>query len=234
MERDIYGEALYDFHTLQKLEEPLLLHSSYGEPEEMPVEIFFRDPDDFPDMEHIALALCDGKVLDVGAGVGGHSLLLQEKGFDLDAIELNPIACSIMKKRGVRNVIQEDFFQLKGRKYDTLLFLMNGIGLVGSLDELADTLDHCKALLTENGQLIFDSSDVNYLYTDLGFNRPTDRYYGEVGYQYEYKGSLGEPFKWLYIAQQDLIKIAHEKNWVVQVLHEDEYDQYLVRMEPRK
>src|SRR5690606_40059086 len=77
MERDVYGEALYDYHVLRELKDPLRLHSSYGDIEEMPVDIFFRDEADFPELEHIALALCDGYVLDVGAGVGSHALYLQ-------------------------------------------------------------------------------------------------------------------------------------------------------------
>lgn len=64
------------------------------------MRFFYRDADDFPELEHIALALCDGKVLDVGAGVGSHALFLQEKGFDVTALEISATACDIMAKRG--------------------------------------------------------------------------------------------------------------------------------------
>ena len=234
MERDIYGEALYDYHMLNTLSEPLLLHSSYGDIEEMPIDVFFRDADDFPELEHIALALCDGHVLDVGAGVGSHALFLQEKGFVVDALEISSTACEVMKKRGVRQVIQADFFDLKVEKgYDTLLFLMNGIGLAGSIEGLRRLLRHSKSLLSDRGQLIFDSSDIAYLYEEYRIPKPT-HYLGEIHFQYEYKGQLGQPFDWLYIDQQALIKLAHEEDWVVQILFEDDQDQYLVRMEPRK
>src|SRR5690606_41708223 len=65
------------------------LHSSYGDIEEMPIEVFYRDKEDFPELEFIALSLCDGKVLDVGAGVGSHVLYLQEKNFDVTALEVS-------------------------------------------------------------------------------------------------------------------------------------------------
>lgn len=233
MERDVYGEALYDLHILQELKEPLLLHSSYGDIEEMPVDVFFRSEEDFPELEHIALALCDGKVLDVGAGAGGHALFLQQKGFVVDAIELSESACKIMKERGVENVMQADFFKLTDRQYDTLLFLMNGIGLAGTLDGFRALLQHSKTLLTDRGQLLFDSSDIAYLYEEYRIPKP-EHYLGEINFQYEYKGVLGKPFSWLYIDQEELLKIAREENWVVQILFEDENDQYLVRMEPRK
>ena len=233
MERDVYGEALYDFHCLHKLNEPLLLHSSYGDIEEMPVEVFFRDQEEFPELEHIALALCDGHVLDVGAGVGSHALFLQNKGFQVDAIEHSHTACTIMRNRGVKNIIHQDFFTLKNKKYDTLLFLMNGIGLAGSVAGFRALLAHARTLLSPVGQLLFDSSDITYLYEEFRIPKP-DYYLGEINFQYEYKGILGTPFNWLYIDQQALIKIATEESWVVQILFEDDTDQYLVRMEPRK
>ena len=233
MHRDVYGEALQEFHVNNKLASPLLLHSTYGDIEEMPVEVFYRTEEDLPELEFIALSLCDGKVLDVGAGVGSHALYLQEKDFDVTALEISESACNIMRQRGVQQIIQDDFFKINNQQYDTLLFLMNGIGLAQSLEGFKNLLHHAKTLLTDRGQLLFDSSDISYLYDEYRIQRPT-YYFGEIGYQYEFKGVKGEPFKWLYLDQQTLIKIAHEENWVVQVLFEDENDQYLVRMEPRK
>lgn len=233
MNPDVYGEALHDFHVLQEIKDTLLLHSSYGDIEEMPVEVFFREAEDFPELEHIALALCDGYVLDVGAGVGSHALYLQNKGFHVDALEISEAACSIMKQRGVHNTIRADFFSLQEGNYDTLLFLMNGIGLAGTTGGLRELLRHSRKLLSDKGQLLFDSSDISYLYEEYRIPKP-EHYLGEIRFQYEYKGILGKPFHWLYIDQQELIKIAHEEGWVVQILFEDDNDQYLVRMEPRR
>lgn len=231
--RDVYGEALAEYFEKQELSTPLYLHSTYGDIEEMPIEVFFRDPEEFPELEFIALSLCDGKVLDVGAGVGAHALYLQEKDFDVTALEISATACTIMQQRGVQKIVQENFYNLKDAQYDTLLFLMNGIGLAGTVDGFRQLLAHSKTLLTDRGQLLFDSSDISYLYDEYRILRPS-YYFGEIGFQYEFKGIKGEPFKWLYLDQDILIKIAHEEGWVVQILFEDENDQYLVRMEPRK
>lgn len=233
MHRDVYGEALAEYFEKEELTVPLLLHSTYGDIEEMPVEVFFRDAEDFPELEFIALSLCDGKVLDVGAGVGAHALYLQEKNFDVVALEISKTACNIMQQRGVQKIVQQDFFALANQEFDTLLFLMNGIGLAGTIDGFRKLLVHSKTLLSEKGQLLFDSSDISYLYDEYRIQRP-EYYFGEIGYQYEFNGVKGEPFKWLYLDQETLIKVAHEEGWVVQILFEDENDQYLVRMEPRK
>lgn len=233
MYRDVYGEALDDYFVHQEEKFPLVLHTSYGDQDEMPVEVFFRDADDFPELEFIGLSLCDGRVLDVGAGVGGHSLYLQEKGFEVHALEISQTACHIMQQRGVQHIICQDFYEFSGQKYDTLLFLMNGVGIAGDIAGFKKLLFHSKELLTEKGQLIFDSSDIGYLYEDYNIKKPS-HYLGEIQYQYEYKGQKGNPFKWLYLDQNKLIKISHELGWVVQILYEDENDQYLVRMEPKK
>lgn len=227
---DVFGQALRDYYDNRNLE-TLYLHNNYGTREVMPVEVFFRDPEDFPELEHLALAFCDGKILDVGAGAGSHALALQEMNQDVYALEINPVACEIMQERGVKNIIQDDFFSYSGEKFDTLLFMMNGIGLAGQLERVIEILEHAKTLLNPGGQLIFDTSDISYLYEDGTVEKPKTGYFGEVGYQYEYKGKMGQPFAWVYVDQDTLGSIGKAHGWAVQILFEDGEDQYLVRME---
>lgn len=229
---DVYGEALTDYYH-NRFEQELTLYTNGSESEAMPVDLFFREADELPDQELIALALCDGKVLDVGAGAGSHSLYLQEQGMDVTALELSEPACEIMRLRGIRKIVNEDIFQYQGEKFDTLLFLMNGIGLAQTLDGLGRLFEHCKTLLNPGGQLLFDSSDIDYYYREGGHERPLDTYYGEIHFQYEYKGRRGKPFGWIYVDQDTLIRLGNEAGWVVQILDEDEHFQYLVRMEQR-
>lgn len=229
MALDVLGQALDD-HFQGHRGDQLLTHTSYGGTEEMPVEEFFRQPIDFPELEHIALSLCDGRVLDVGAGAGSHALFLQKRGMDVTALERSPLACEVMRSRGVKQVVSADFFEYSAERYDTLLFLMNGIGVAGTIDGLKTLLSHCKTLLNGGGQLLFDSSDIAYLYRDGSVERPIT-YYGEIRYQYAYKGQRSAPFNWLFIDQETLITLAQADGWVVQILYEDGHDQYLARME---
>ncbi|MEC3880838.1 class I SAM-dependent methyltransferase [Parapedobacter sp. 10938] len=229
MPLDVLGRALHDYLQGNRKDE-LLTHTGFGGVEEMPVAEFFRQPIDFPELEHIALALCDGHVLDVGAGAGSHALFLQKQGRDVTALERSPLACEVMRARGVKQVVMADFFAYADGRYDTLLFLMNGIGVAGNIEGLKKLLNHCKTLLAPGGQLLFDSSDITYLYADGAVDRPAG-YYGEIRYQYAYKGKRSAPFDWLFVDQDTLIGIARPLGWVVQVLYEDGHDQYLVRME---
>lgn len=225
---DIFGEALTDYYN-HTLNARLWLHNNYGQVEEMPVDVFFRSTDEMPDLELLALGMCRGKILDIGAGVGSHALILQEKGLNVTALEISEAACKIMKQRGVKKVINAGILNFGGEKFDTLLLLMNGIGLTRSLKGLEDFLDHAKSLLQPGGQLLFDSSDIAYLY--FGRDIPKDKYYGEIAYQYEYKGNKGDWFNWLYIDRELLAELAGNRGWRMELLYEDEMDQFLVKLQ---
>ncbi len=223
---DVLGQAIYD-HYYNTRKHKLWIHNRYGPKEEMPVDTYFRDEDDMPDLEWVALNACTGQVLDIGAGAGSHALALQQKGMDVTALEISPMAAQVMQKRGVQKIVVADIFQHGGETYNTLLLMMNGIGLSGSISGLRLFLNHSKKLLKAGGQLLFDSSDVAYIYPD---GKPADHYYGEIDYQYCYGKQCTDWFTWLYIDEQSLLKIAAEEGWQCDVLYEDEYGQYLAKL----
>ena len=226
---DIFGQALQDYYHGIK-DSKLWLYNSYGHPEEMPVDVFFRNEDEMPELELLALSLCRGTVLDIGAGVGSHALILQGRGLNVTALEISGLACDIIKERGVKQVINADILDFTDGKYDTLLLLMNGIGLAGSVPSLRLLLRNFKTLLRPGGQMIFDSSDISYLYDDI--NVPERKYFGEIAYQYEYQSKFGDWFNWLYIDSTLLNQVATEESWKMELLLDDEMDQYLARLTP--
>jgi len=167
-------------------------------------------------------------VLDIGAGVGSHALVLQERSLDVTALDISPAACEIMRERGVKNILCGAIGDLQLEKYDTLLLLMNGIGVFGKLHGFAAFLERAKGLINPGGQLLFDSSDITYAYDDTEL--PTTHYFGEVSYQYEYKGVKGDWFNWMFIDQATLISTAYQAGWTCEILYVDENDQYLARL----
>ena len=223
---DVFGKAITDFYKTGEAD-TLWLHNSYDEPEEMPVDVFFRDDEDMPVLELQALQMCKGKVLDIGAGVGSHALVLQAFNVDVTAIDVSEAAVKIMSDRGVKKALHQDIFNYT-EKFDTILMLMNGIGLTGTLPGFKDFLIKLKSLVNPDGQVLFDTSDIAYLYEDLP--KPQNQYYGEVSYQYEYKGEKGNWFNWLYIDQETIKEIAKETGWTSEIVFDDDEDQYLVRL----
>jgi SAM-dependent methyltransferase len=225
---DIFGQALCDHFKTSKPAK-LFINNKYGPKEEMPLDVYFRREEDMPDLELIALRKCRGRVLDIGAGAGSHALVLQQRGVDVTAMDISGRAVDIMLERGVKQAFEQDIYAYEGEKYDTLLLLMNGIGLTGNIQQLRVFLQHTKKLLKPGGQLLFDSSDIAYLYEG---NLPAGNYYGEIWYQYAYKGQKTDWFQWLYIDADTLIQVAAEEGWAIEILDEDDMDGYLARLMP--
>lgn len=224
---DLPGLAIKDFYE-KKLKSKLYVHDQFGPKVEMPISMYFRDEVEMPELEDVALENCEGRVLDVGAGAGSHALALQVKGLDVSALEISPAACEVMESRGVKDVICSDFFKFNSKeKYDTILLLMNGIGLCGTIENLKTFLKKAEELLNEDGRLVFDSSDTIYMYEH---DILPERYYGEVECAYSYKNLKTDFFKWLYIDQDKLREVAEELGWEMKVLFEDNHYQYLVEL----
>lgn len=225
---DLLGNALLDWHNGIK-NHPLFIGNNYGEPDEMPIDYYFRTEDELPDIERLALEKCKGEIADIGAGVGCHSLILQEQNKPVVSFEISPILCDIMQSRGVKSVeCANAFTHVPQQKFDTLLLLMNGIGIAGDIEGLTKLLHHLKKWIKKDGQIIFDSSDISYLYEDE--NKPTKNYFGEIDYQYQYRSKNGDWFKWLYIDFDTLTEVAHACGYDAYKLAEDSQDHYLCRL----
>lgn len=226
--KDIHGQAILDFQNGKRTSK-LLINNTYGEPEEMPVEVYFRSVEEFSKIESKAMSLCKGRILDIGAAAGSNVLALQNEGQDAYALELSPGCIKVMKARGISNVIFEDYKSHNG-KYDTLLLLMNGIGIADTLNEIPEFLKICKGLLNPHGQILLDSSDIKYLYEEDPDIEVPYPYYGDIRYQYEYKGNQGEWFDWVYADQEMLTQIVEDAGLQIEIIVEDEFDQYLARI----
>jgi SAM-dependent methyltransferase len=224
---DILGRAISEYFYGGK-EYKLWVHDNHGPKVEMIVPIYFRSPEAMPELELMAIDMCRGKTLDIGAGAGSHALFLQEKGIDVTAIDISEGAVGVMKDRGVEKAFVQDVFEMKQEKFDTLLLLMNGIGLVQTIEGLNRFLQHARTLLKKGGQLLFDSSDVAYLYEEGVPQLP--HYYGEVKCCYEYRRQKSEWFSWLYIDEQTLREVALDNGFDTKVLFVDESDQYLAML----
>ena len=227
--KDVFGQAMLDFYY-DSFQPPLLLHNEYGSPEIIPIERYFIDFEDYSELELFAMQQFKGKILDVGAATGRHALHLQDLGFDVSAMDISNACGELMEKMGVEKIIIDDIYRYRDATYDTVSMLMNGIGLAGSIEKLKELLSHLRSILNPFGQLLADSSDISYLYEDGKF--PEQKYFGELNFQYEYKGERGEPFSWLYIDPEKLNEVAESVGWSCQILFQDETQAYLARMQP--
>ncbi len=223
--KDLFGRALKEYYKGDHSNQ-LLLHNKFSDPDALELDGYFFEVDELTDLELMAMDFCQGKIGDIGAAAGRHSLQLQAEGLDVIAVELSHACTELMEQRGVKNIIHSDFFDLQNIKFDTLFLLMNGIGIVGDLPGLKRFLKKAEDILNPGGIIIFDSSDISYLQKE--YQLPEKTYFGEIDYRYEWKGELGEWFRWLYIDQDTLIKESSSCGWNASIVYEDPEDgQYL-------
>jgi SAM-dependent methyltransferase len=208
------------------------------ERDEVPISYFFRSPSDFPDYERAALDLCRGRVLDVGAGSGCHSLALQERGLEVTAIEIAPEMVEILRQRGVRDARVATWMNLEAEPFDTVLMMMNGLGLAETLEGLREFLRQAHRLVRHDGQLLADSTDVRVrMDPEAGrtgaLERSDGRYIGDLHFQLEFAGRKAPPFRQLYVDAQTLIRYARDHSWDCEIVCPvDESGHYLARLTP--
>ena len=232
-EKDPMGAAISDYFNHHRADR-LRVFSSQFEEDEIPVKELFRSIQSMPILERTALQMATGRILDVGAGSGCHTLALQEMGKEVTAIDISPLSVEAMNKRGVKDARLQNFFDksLTG-PFDTILLLMNGSGIIGKQENLPAFFHRLKEVLARDGQLLLDSSDLSYLFEDEDGNldiAPEDDYFGEIDFRMQYKSIKGDSFDWLYIDFNTLNLYARQAGFKAKKIEEGEHYDYLARI----
>lgn len=230
--KDLLGNAIWDFFHHNNPED-LQTETSISELDALPVAYLFRDFEEMNAVEQKALQLAHGNVLDIGAGAGSHALYLQnKKNLSVTALDLSPKAIEVCQLRGVKNAVTGNMLSFYGDRYDTILLLMNGTGIFQSLQVIDIYLKKLHSLLTENGQILIDSTDILYMYDedeDGGFYIPAEGYYGELDYWVHYKGQSEDAIKWLYLDFNTLKNAAVNNHFKIELVLQDG-DSYLAKL----
>ncbi len=230
-----FGSALEDYHNgNHKIK--IIYHRDDGQKTEDFLKGYFCEYSDFPKREKIAIKKCRGKVLDIGAGAGRHSLELQRRGLNVLAIDISQKACEVMKKRGIKHVKCKTPYQLEGGNFDTILILGCSIGFVEDIEGLKIFLKFVKEnLLNPGGKVLMDSMDVretdnpkHIKYQEK--NIESGRFRGEIRIQIEYKGIKGEMFQILHVDPDTLQEVAESIGWNCEILSNDDGSLYLAEL----
>ena len=200
----------------------------------MSVAYLFRSYEEMPKLEQKALQLAKGKVLDVGCGAGSHSLTLQnDRKLNVTSIDISPNAIEACQLRGLKKAKVQDVMTVENEKFDTILLLMNGTGIFGTLKETPLFLEKLKSLLNPSGQILIDSSDIIYMFDDdddggkwiIG-----NGYYGELTFTVSYKSEIEETFPWLYLDYNTLQNAAFANGLHCELVLEGGHYDYLAML----
>lgn len=232
--KDLFGKAILDYQTNNQPED-LITETSISEEDEMSVAYLFRNYDEMPKIEQKALQLAKGKILDVGCGAGSHSLTLQnDRNLDVTSIDISENAIKACTLRGLKKAKVQDLMTLENEKFDTIIVLMNGPGICGTLANIPKFLLKLKSLLNLNGQILLDSSDIIYMFDedeDGGKWIPSqNEYYGETVFTITYKGEKEAPLNWLFLDYNTLQNAAFANGLQCELILEGEHYDYLARL----
>jgi len=228
-QKDVFGFAVSDY-AQNGWADDIIVNSSLFDPDVIPVDYLFRTFDEMPPLEQKAMSLCKGKVLDVGACAGPHSRYLKSKGFDVSQIDVSPKAIELLKKDGFENAECCNFFGYQQSGFDTMLMMMNGLGIVESLHSLDLFFQKLKMILKDDGQLILDSSDLRYLYDEEDMELCSCSYYGEIDFKMQYNAMETDIFHWLYIDFETLEVYASDNGFKAEKIADGDHYDYLARL----
>ena len=231
--RDPMGAAIADFYK-NGIAGRLRVLSSMFDEDEIPVAHLFREEDEMGELELKALGLSKGRILDVGAGAGCHALALQDRGMEVTAIDVSPLSVEVMTKSGIDDARLVNLYdETLCEKFDTILMLMNGSGIIGKIANMPQFFARIDSLLAEGGQVLMDSSDLIYLFEDEDGGVDIDLagdYYGEVDFTMQYKNIKGNTFDWLYVDFETLAFHAAENGFEAELVMQGEHYDYLARL----
>lgn len=219
---DPIGCAIEDF-VKGTAEKNIIVKCDLSEDDVIPVEYLFRTEDQMPEIEKVALSHVKGSVLDIGAAAGPHSKILKQRGFDVTAIDTSEKGVKYLESIDI-NAVHSNILDFNDTKYDTLLLLMNGIGIAGRIAQLTDFLKHCATLLKDGGRIICDSTNVQYFFEEDDGSLWVDlntAYFGEFKFKMKYKNVETDWFNWLYVDLDTLEQHCVEAGLKLNVLYQD-------------
>lgn len=221
---DALGEALLDaaaggagIHFIER-DDGLL--------EAVDSSLYFSVPSSWPPAELAALKQVAGRVLDIGAGAGRHSLLLQHRGNQPIALDVSPGAIETCRRRGIERTFLGSIADLAAAgadPFDAMILMGNNLALLQTEARAAGMFDTMRTLLAPGGTLVgtcrdpYATVDPNHLaYHEA--NRAAGRRAGQVRMRFRYNRLATQWFGLLFLAPDELQDIAARSGWSAEIV----------------
>jgi SAM-dependent methyltransferase len=184
----------------------------------------------WPAHQRRAMRFVRGRVLDVGAGAGRVALHLQERGHDVVAIDISPLAIEVCRRRGVRDarVCSFELLDQTLGRFDTVVMWGNNFGLFGSAAKATRMLRRLDGLTNEGARIVAESRDV-YATNDqdhLAYherNRRRGRMGGQLRLRIRHRRYATPWFDYLTVSPAEMEQLLAGTGWhVARFLEGDE------------
>ena len=170
-------------------------------------------------------------MLDLGAGAGRHALYFQEQ-FETVAIEHSELLVEVLRERGVEDARTADMFALPDAferdRFTSALAIGTQMSLSRSMQGLHEFLGDLAYVTGPDGTAVIDGFDPDHETTAAMldyYDDPTDGLAYRV-LQFEYDGTLGEPWLYRLFAPDRIREAAVGTGWEVADVRygDDEWD----------
>ena len=218
---DAFGEALLD--AMAGEPGTHFIERDDGLLQSMDATAYLTKPNAWPQPEVDVLDSVLGRVLDIGAGAGRHSLALQESGCEPMALDVSPGAIEVCRMRGVEWTFKGSVFDLLTvpvEPFDSVILMGNNLALLQSEARAANMFNAMRRLLRPGGRVIgtcldpYQTDDADRLQYHEA-NRAAGRYPGQIRMRFRYQRLATDWFGILFLAVDELSDLARRNHWQV-------------------
>lgn len=219
--QDALGHCFRDY--LEGKAATYVLEMDDGRIDVYSIKGFFNTYRHWLSVERRAMRHVRGRVLDIGCGVGRHTLYLQEKGLDVVAIDQSPLAIQVCRDRGVKDARQLSATRIDSSlgTFDTFIMFGGNFGLVGSIEGARRLLSRLSRVASDHARILAHSRDPYYPPLEPYWleyherNRQKGRMAGQNRMRVRYLGFTSPWFDWLLVSRDEMESIFHGTGWVV-------------------
>jgi SAM-dependent methyltransferase len=235
---DAFGTALRDYYESSGERARIhVIERDDGFIDNAETAQYFAPPDTWNKLDRWALEGMSGRVLDIGAGAGRHSLALQDRGCDTVALDVSPGAVEICGRRGVRTTFAgtiEEFTATNPSPFDAFVMLGDNVGLLRSARYAPRLLALLGSMATPGA--ILAGTCLDPLQTadpaHLGHherNRAAGRMPGQLHIRVRYRNLATDWWDYLFMSLEELRSLVEPTAWRIDDTAEDG-PLYAVRM----